>query len=99
MDKDTLDRYEKDGETFIQRYTESPPPQRVYDLVKTFFHGDGRTIDIGCASGRDLKFLLDQGYAVEGLDAVGKFVAHCRQASPEIPIHHDSLPELKTLAD
>ena len=99
MDKETLDRYEKDGETFIQRYTDALPPERVYDLVKTFFHKSGRTIDIGCASGRDLKYLREQEYAVEGLDAVEKFVTHCQQVCPECEIHQDSLPQLKTLAD
>ncbi|MCO4795232.1 MAG: class I SAM-dependent methyltransferase [Bacteriovoracaceae bacterium] len=67
--------------------------------MAVFFKRGGRTLDIGCASGRDLAYLKGSGYEIEGLDAVASFVEHCQRNLTDIPVYYDSLPELKSLED
>ncbi len=88
-DSQTINQYEQSADKCI--------PDRLYDIIKTFFLKNAQTIDIGCGSGRDITFLDQQGYKVEGLDATGSFVTHCRSRFPDKTIHHDSLPHLKTI--
>jgi SAM-dependent methyltransferase len=96
MDQQTINTYEDNAEDFLQQYP-NLLPERIYDLITTFFHKEGRTLDIGCASGRDLEYLQKQEYYVEGVEAVKSFVDHCSGQLPSIPVYYDSLPYLKTI--
>ena len=95
-DERTLSHYQANFERYASEYLDA----RVSDqqrLILTYFHPSGLSLDVGCASGRDLLWLRDQGFRVEGLDAVEGFVQTCRERLPEAPIYHDQLPALPTL--
>ena len=92
-DEQTLAHYEREANTYLKLYSEVELPH-VEALIKRSFHPGGLTLDIGCASGRDLARLQALGFKVEGLDAVQAFVTACRERFPELTIHHDRLPEL-----
>ncbi|MBT3584888.1 MAG: methyltransferase domain-containing protein [Halobacteriovoraceae bacterium] len=96
MDFKTLNRYQESANTFIDRYYNAKPG-RLYELMATFFKMGGTTLDIGCASGRDLAYLKGAGYQVEGLDAVAAFVEHCQETLKDVPVFYDSLPHLEKL--
>ena len=96
MDERTLNRYEEFAGTYIDRYRQVRPG-RMYELMATFFKSKGKTLDIGCASGRDLAYLKGAGFDIEGLDAVAAFVQHCQETLPNITIHYDSLPALSSI--
>lgn len=96
VDSQTINQYRQNAEKYICRYDKSIP-DRLYDIIKTFFLKNASTIDVGCGSGRDIDFLTKQGYKVEGLDATDSFVTHCKSHFPDKIIHHDSLPYLKTI--
>lgn len=97
-DKSTLTQYDSHSNDFISRY-QTIKPGRLYELMAVFFKRGGATLDIGCASGRDLAYLKGSGYQVEGLDAVASFVEHCQKYLTDIPVYYDALPELKTVED
>ena len=97
MDKKTLDQYESKAKDFIGRYQEAKP-QRMYELMGAFFHRKGKTLDVGCASGRDLAYLKGAGFDVEGVDAVESFVKHCKEVLSNTPIYFDTLPQLESLS-
>ncbi|GAB4017544.1 MAG: hypothetical protein Fur0010_18240 [Bdellovibrio sp.] len=98
MDKLTIERYQKDAALFIDNY-KSVKPRRVYELIAAFFKNNERTLDIGCASGRDLAYLSGAGYKVEGIDPVPAFVEHCKNSLTNIPIYQDSLPKLAAIKE
>ena len=95
MDKQTIERYQQDAHVFIDNY-KSVKPRRVYELIATFFHPKELTLDIGCASGRDLAYLSGSGFIVEGMDPVPAFVEHCRHFLEGVPIYQDALPGLES---
>jgi len=97
-DKSTLNQYDSHSTDFIRRY-QTIKPGRIYELMAVFFMRGGKTLDIGCASGRDLAYMKGGGYDVEGLDAVPAFVEHCQKNLTDIPIYQDALPDLKTVED
>lgn len=96
MDQKTLYQYEANAKDYIQNYSEHFPDS-VYKLIEVYFTKD-LALDLGCASGRDLKFLSKKN-EVHGLDAVPAFVEHCRSTFPNINIIEDSLPDLKKISD
>lgn len=96
MDKKTIERYQSSAPEFIHNY-KSVKPRRVYELIATFFKTNSLTLDIGCASGRDLAYLSGSGFIVEGMDPVPAFVEHCRRNLTNVPIYNDALPHLETI--
>ena len=54
-------------------------PQRARFLSQVPFRG--QILDVGCGSGRDLKFFAGQGYSVTGIDASIALVVRAREYS------------------
>lgn len=75
MDKDTIEAYSKDAEGYLKRYSKQQP-FRIIELIDAFFVKKTDTIDIGCASGRDIEVLNSKGHIVTGIDIVPEFVDH-----------------------
>jgi SAM-dependent methyltransferase len=98
MDQKTVERYQKAAKEFIGRY-QDVKPGRIYELIAVFFKRKMLTLDVGCASGRDLSYLKGSGFQVEGLDAVQAFVDYCKEALSDVPVYHDSLPKLASIPD
>jgi SAM-dependent methyltransferase len=98
MDRKTLEVYSKDAKDYLKRYAELEP-YRMQELMDAFFIKKAKTVDIGCASGRDLKILNQKGYDVTGVDVVPEFVAHCQSELQKLSIIEDSLPRLSKLRD
>jgi 2-polyprenyl-3-methyl-5-hydroxy-6-metoxy-1,4-benzoquinol methylase len=95
-DERTLGHYQAHVERYVELYNSVSVP-RLEALMLSFFHQGGRTLDIGCASGRDMATLKRLGFEVEGLDAVKGFVEVCRARFPTLKVHHSALPELEDL--
>ena len=53
----------------------------------------GRVTDLGCGSGILARKLLDQGYAVEGIDQSGAMLALAQSRAPEAVFRRESLLE------
>jgi len=92
-DQQTLKHYETNAREYVEAYRDAEV-SRQQALILEHFHAHGRTLDVGCASGRDLRWLTERGFQAEGLDAVSGFVERCRAQHPSLKIYHDVLPAL-----
>ena len=89
MDKDTIEAYSRDAEGYLKRYSELRP-FRMVELIDAFFVKEAESIDIGCASGRDIEILNSKGHKVTGVDVVPEFVDFCKNKFPDIKFFTNS---------
>ena len=73
----------------------------ISDYFQQSFEKNGKILDIGCGSGRDLKILHEMGYAADGVDPCDEFVECCNRHKTGYGsiVIKDSLPELKEIPD
>jgi SAM-dependent methyltransferase len=98
MDHATLAAYDKDAAAFARDWHEQPAPADLQDVVARFFVKGGRTADIGCGSGREVGWLVAQGFAAEGFDASDGLLQQARSRYPHLTFVRAELPELKDIA-
>ena len=92
MDEATLNAYERDAAGFAKEWNEQPSPLDMYDLLSRYFH-PGPTADIGCGSGRDLAWLVSNGYDACGFDASPALVRQARSVYDELDVREALTPE------
>jgi 2-polyprenyl-3-methyl-5-hydroxy-6-metoxy-1,4-benzoquinol methylase len=94
MDKSTLDYYSSDAENIAIRYESANSP--LIQIFTIAFPKEGKILDIGCGSGRDLAELSQQGFNVFGVDPTSQFVNIALQIHPELKgrVTIGSLPEI-----
>ena len=70
-------------------------------LLRGSFDGRRRVLDAGCGSGRNLRFLLGQGFSVYGIDADASAVRALRQLAsamrPDLPADNFRQGSIETL--
>lgn len=69
---------------FAQHYTNSisdVTPPEYFDFIKLIPQG-GEVLDIGCAGGRDEKFLIENGFVPTGIDLSQEMLTIAKQAVP-----------------
>lgn len=94
MDTLTIDTYNQDAQS-ISDLHKNLVPERLYELAKTYFYPNSKTIDIGCGIGRDTDWLNQNGYNAIGVDGSLEMLNFARLHYPETLFIHDYLPELK----
>ena len=108
MDTQTLKIYSEKAAEFADKYDSCSGGISAY-FAETF-PSDAQILDVGCGSGRDLRILLELGYAADGLDSCEEFVDRINmefnRSLKTLELEHsrtpallDSLPELATIAD
>lgn len=98
MDSLTIETYDKEAEK-ISKQHDALVPERLYQLVLKFFVPRGRSLDIGCGSGRDTAWLAENGFSVMGIDASRGMLEQARQRHPELIFRKIELPELSGIED
>ncbi len=68
LSESTNDFYESHAREYFDR-TVSANLSSVYDQFLKFVTPNGRILDLGCGSGRDLKAMRDRGFKPVGIDA------------------------------
>jgi len=96
MDQKTIAAYDRAAKNFSDEWRDQPPPQDMYDLFLSLL-GPGRTVDIGCGSGRDAAWLTQQGHQVLGVDASVQMIAEAKRRFPETEFLVGVLPQLEVL--
>lgn len=96
MDKRTVSIYDKDADEITIRHLQKEPI-RLRELVIQFFHPNSTTADIGCGSGRDTKWLLDQGYKAVGYDPSKGMLDIAKMNFPRVEFQHADLTAVKGL--
>ena len=67
----TISYYNNHSEEFVAA-ANSADMKRDYERFLRYVPEGGSIIDMGCGSGRDLKYYKEHGYLAEGLDASEK---------------------------
>lgn len=86
MTNQTQEFYESNAHNLMERY-DSADMSALHQLLAKHIPPNGKVIDIGFGSGRDLAFLLLQGHDVYGIDPVEAFVEQAQQRFPSIREH------------
>jgi hypothetical protein len=69
LDHSTIASYNTFAADFAAQWQDDQPEASdLHDIVQRYFK-PGRTIDVGCGSGRDTAWLKQHGFAAEGVDA------------------------------
>ncbi|WP_324824303.1 class I SAM-dependent methyltransferase [Sinanaerobacter sp. ZZT-01] len=76
----TLAYYNEHAEEFVF-LTKSADMVLLYDMFQKYLKSGGKILDIGCGSGRDSKYFMEQGYDVVAVDGSEKI---CELASQYI---------------
>ncbi|MCB8882166.1 class I SAM-dependent methyltransferase [Acidisoma cellulosilytica] len=97
-DARTLAAYDADAASFAEDWESQPKPTDLHDAVWRFF-APGPTADIGCGSGRDTAWLVQNGFAATGFDGSTGLLQEASRRHPGIRFVQAMLPELAGLAD
>ena len=73
----TVDYYNQHSKEYFEA-TRSTDMSDLYEAFLPYLHAGGKILDVGCGSGRDLKYFKEHGYEAEGVDASEEL---CRLAS------------------
>ena len=67
MINNTLDFYNNNSKTYIEK-TLSGDTTNLYNKFLKYVPQYGAILDLGCGSGRDTKYFIDNGYEVDAMD-------------------------------
>lgn len=90
----TIDYYDRNADEYFGR-TANVTFDEIYSRFLKYIPAGGRIMDLGCGSGRDVKWFCDHGYEAYGLDASRELVS---RASDEydIPVFTGLIEEWTT---
>jgi SAM-dependent methyltransferase len=96
MDLKTIETYNNDAKNITSLHS-TLIPERIYELASQYFTPNATTIDVGCGTGRDTKWLNDNGYDAIGVDGSLEMLNFAKLNYPEILFVHDYLPEMPNI--
>ncbi len=97
MDIETIRAYDERAGAFAVEWEQSQStPDDLRAIVRQYFV-PGKTVDVGCGSGRDTAWLVEYGFDALGVDASCGLIAEARRRHHGIRFEVDALPELITL--
>ena len=95
----TIRSYDERAAIFAKEWEEEQSmPVDLQAIVRRYFC-PGRTVDIGCGSGRDAAWLSDNGFAVVGVDPSHGLLAEATRRHVGVHFQPGALPELETLTE
>jgi SAM-dependent methyltransferase len=86
MDSETLEHYKNCHEALAARY-ETAAPNLIHQSLLRHLPKDRPILEIGCGSGRDASFLVQNGFAITATDASGEMLASAEKCHPELKGH------------
>jgi SAM-dependent methyltransferase len=98
MDTKTIAQYDENSERFLEEWTDTTPPALAALMVEWFRAGSS-VLDIGSGGGRDVVWMLGQGYRARGVDASLGLLAASMQRYPSADFRRESLPHLAAIGD
>lgn len=97
-DPQTLAAYDAAAAAFAQDWHKQPPPSDLHAVVTRFFK-PGLSADIGCGSGRDVAWLVTNGFPTIGYDPSEGLLDEARARYPQLKFVTAALPELTGVSD
>lgn len=98
MDNLTISAYDSEAKQIADKH-ENLIPVKLYQLMSDFFVHKGKSLDIGCGSGRDAAWLAENNYDPIGIDASIGMLKESRRRHPQVPVAISSLPGLSAIMD
>ena len=98
MDRRTLAAYHAAAATFAQDWHDQPPASDLHEIVRRFFT-PGLSADIGCGSGRDVAWLIANGFPAIGYDPCEGLLKEARARYPQLEFVTTALPDLTGVPD
>ena len=95
MDCRTIETCTSGAASYAAEWANQPAPDDLYARLTLYFRPQGRTVDIGCGSGRDGAWLNAHGYPTAGYDASEGLVRQAAAGYPQYDFGLATLPELK----
>jgi 2-polyprenyl-3-methyl-5-hydroxy-6-metoxy-1,4-benzoquinol methylase len=82
----SIDYYNKNSEKYIND-TMSVSMEELLKRFSVYLPNNGLVLDLGCGSGRDSLWFMEQGYEVIAADGSKELVEHCRKFLEDRVIH------------
>jgi len=79
----TLKYYNNHSESISKQY-ESADVSAIQKLLLEVFSKDSNLLEIGCGSGRDASFMLENGYKILGIDASKNMIKEAKKLHPKL---------------
>jgi ubiquinone/menaquinone biosynthesis C-methylase UbiE len=98
IDQQTLAAYHAAAAAFAQDWHEQPPPSDLHEIIRRFFK-PGLSADIGCGSGRDVAWLVANGFPAIGYDPCEGLLNEARTRYQQLEFVNAALPELPGIPD
>ena len=94
MDELTVSYYSTEAKNVSDKY--NSVPTGIHQFFPAAFVRGMKILDIGCGSGRDTAYLLNQGYDAYGVDASPEMIECAKDKYPELEGRIDKciLPDL-----
>lgn len=99
MDKKTLESYDTKASHYTQDWLSQPEPEEIHKIALKYFIRAAPTADIGSGSGRDCKWLSDNGFPCVGFDASEGLLSEARKKFPDLAFNFSALADLKEIKD
>ncbi|WP_321936614.1 class I SAM-dependent methyltransferase [Paraburkholderia sp. J8-2] len=97
MDSKTIETYTSGAASYAAEWANQPEPDDLYARLTQHFRPEGRTVDIGCGSGRDVAWLNAHGYPAAGYDASQGLIAQAAAEYPQYAFGLATLPDLENV--
>ena len=98
MDQITVDTYDAEARRYAKEWIPKTPVQ-IQALVKHYFKPPGLVMDVGTGTGREIRWLRENGFDVRGVDASQSLLELAQKSNPDVLFLHDSLPDLVRVED
>ncbi|QGZ59874.1 class I SAM-dependent methyltransferase [Paraburkholderia acidiphila] len=98
MDSRTIETYTSGAASYAAEWANQPAPDDLYARLTQYFRPHGRTVDIGCGSGRDVAWLNTHGFPAVGYDASEGLIAKAAAEYPQYAFGFATLPELEDVS-
>lgn len=86
MDQATLDYYQRHADDLAARYEQADVGELQTSLLE-HLPSQGTVLEVGCGTGRDAAFLIEQGFEVTAVDASLQMLAVAVRQHPELKGH------------
>ena len=82
----TLSYYEENASNLSKRY-ESANVATIHQTLLKTFSPHSKLLEIGCGSGRDASFMLEEGYNITAIDGSQKMIYEAKAIHPALEPH------------
>jgi len=90
----TINYYKKNAKYLVKRY-ESANVNKIQQLLLKVFPKNSHLLEIGCGSGRDANFMIENNYKITAIDASKEMILEAKKIHPLLKnsLHVVTIPD------